>query len=272
MKKFEDANIFTFKSYRKFLNTWIKQHDQPRGLMRKLAEAARCETSHISRVLSDQLEFTMDQAFRICKFIRLTNVEQKYFLKLVEHERSGDADYRKLLENELEQMVQAQQNLSERFNDTNILTNGMELLYYSSWHYSAIHVLVSIPEYQTAKAISQKLGLSEEFIKITLNSLQNFGLIKNENNTWKMTNKHIHLTKNSPMNSVQHSNWRQRAVLKTQDPQHTGLHYTIVQSLSQEDIGIVRNLFLNALDEYRRIANPSKEEELVCLALDFFKV
>lgn len=272
MKNKSELNIYSYKSYRKFINAWIEVQERPRGLMRKLGEVARCETSHVSRVLSGQLEFTMDQAFRIIKFINLRELEQKYFLKLVEFERSGDSDYRKLLENDLKEMIESQQNLAKRFQETTVMTEGRELFYYSSWHWSAIHIIVSIPEYQTATAISKKLGLEENFVQVCLVTLENFGLIKNENDRWKMTNKHIHLSKNSPMNSVQHSNWRQRAVLKTQDPDHKGLHYTVVQSLSREDYEKLRDLWLDTLDKYRATANPSKEEELVCLTLDFFKI
>ena len=75
MKKPKEHSVFDFKNYRKFLNAWIENQDQPRGLMRRLAEAARCETSHMSRVLSGQLEFTPDQAFRVTQFIRLNDTE-----------------------------------------------------------------------------------------------------------------------------------------------------------------------------------------------------
>lgn len=50
------------------------------------------------------------------------------------------------------------------------------------------------------------------------------------------------------------------------------MHYTAVQSLSRQDYEKLKQQFLKGLDNYRSVANPSQEEELVCLALDFFKV
>lgn len=272
MKKPKDLSIFSFKSYRKFLNEWIIAQEQPRGLMKKLAEAARCETSHMSRALSGQLELTPDQSFRLAKFLRLTEAEQKYFLKLVDYERSGDAEFKKIMEAELNSMIEAQQNLAQRFQTSEMIMEGKEMLYYSSWHWSAIHIIVSIPEFQNVEAIAQRLGLAENFVQQSLIALQTLGLVKQEGSKWKNTTEHIHLSKSSPMNSVQNSNWRQRAVLKTQDPHESGLHYTVVQTLSREDFEKIRELFFKSLDQYRAIANPSKEEELICLNIDFFKV
>lgn len=265
-------SVYDFKYYRKFLLAWINHQDQTRGLYRKLAEAARCETSHISRVLGNQLELTMDQGYRICKFVGLDGDEKKYFLKLIEWERSGDSDFKKEIERELQKMVSLQENLSQRFQDQPVMMNGQELVYYSSWHWSAIHILVSIPGYRKIEQIAKKLSLSEEFVRKSLHSLKEFGLVEEESGQWRMTNKHIHLGKDSPMNSVQHGNWRQQAVLRSQNPNHQDLHYTIVQSLSLNDYEKIKKLFLKTLDEYRSIANPSAEEELVCLTLDFFKI
>lgn len=264
-------SIYDFKDYRKFLIAWIDSHESPRGLYRKLAEAARCETSHISRVLGNQLELTMDQAFRITKFIALEGDEKKFFLKLVEHERSGDSEFKKEIEAELKSMLATQENLALRFKETQVMMNSQELLYYSSWHWSAIHILVSIPQFRRVEQVAKKLSLDEAVVKQTLHSLKEFGLVQENKNEWSMTNKHLHLGKDSPMNSIQHSNWRQKAVFHSQNPNNQGLHYTVVQSMSHQDYENIKKLFLKTLDEYRKIANPSNEEDLCCLTLDFFK-
>jgi hypothetical protein len=61
-------------------------------------------------------------------------------------------------------------------------------------------------------------------------------------------------------------------VQKSQEPGGDGVHFTIVQSLSRADFESVKRLVLETIDGYRKIANPSKEEELICFTTDFFRV
>jgi len=237
-----------------------------------MAEAAECQSSHISRVLREQLHLTLDQAFSLTNFLRLSADDSRYFMKLVEHERAGNAAYRASIKRELDQLKTAQENLSQRLREPSLGMQQSEMLYYSSWHWSAIHIIVSIPRFQNVQAIAERLNLSPALIEASLFKLQEFGLVKFEKNRWKIAGGSMHLPRTSPINSVQHSNWRMRAVMAAQNPDEDGVHYTRVQSLSRADFERVKRLVFNTIDEYSAIANPSQEEELICFTCDFFKV
>jgi hypothetical protein len=60
-------------------------------------------------------------------------------------------------------------------------------------------------------------------------------------------------------------------VLDSQNPASDGVHYTVVQSVSKADFEKIKQLVLDTIDQYARVAGPSKEEELVTLAVDFFR-
>jgi uncharacterized protein (TIGR02147 family) len=263
--------VFAYSHYRDFLQKRIDGATE-RGALTRLAEAAKCQRSHISRVLSGQLHLTPEQAFLIARHLHLGQSESAYFCKLVDWERAGDAEYRAALAGELRALKREQENLSKRLGDAHIGTSERELLYYSSWYWSAIHVLVSIPEFQTVSAISSHLSLSPFLVEGCLRQLEKFELVKHEKGKWKFAGGSLHLSKDSPLNAIQHGNWRSRAVLDSQNRGSDGVHYTVVQSLSRKDFEQVKELVLSTIDKYSRIAKPSKEEELICFACDFFKV
>ncbi|MGZ3775857.1 MAG: TIGR02147 family protein [Pseudobdellovibrionaceae bacterium] len=266
-------NLFQSTNYRSYVNDWLKHQTSTFGLLSKMAKALNCQNSHLTRVLKEEVHFTMDQAFNAAEFLHLTDNETNYFLKLVEHERSGDPKFRQRLKNEMERLQADHENLSKRLNDKIIQASPeFESLYYSSWIWSAVHVITDIPEFQTPDKIARRLNLNEKQVRMVLEKLESFGLVKNKNQRWIFVSGVIHLPKTSPMNSVQHGNWRTQAVLQSQNIEDEGLHYSIVQAISHKDLKKIRQLLFDTIQSYRSIANPSTPEELTCFTLDFFKV
>lgn len=135
---------------------------------------------------------------------------------------------------------------------------------------SAIHILVSIPDFQTPNAISKKLCLPADVVKAALESLQQMGLIKNMGDKWIFASQSIHLPSDSPFVSLHHNNWRQRAVLSSAHKHKESLHYTSIQSMTMKCFEQIREKILQTIDEANALAGPSREEELVCFNIDFF--
>jgi uncharacterized protein (TIGR02147 family) len=265
-------SVFAFSSYRAFIRAWIESRGQERGILTQMCEAAECQNAHMTRVLKEQVHLTLDQAFRLSRFLGLNRSESKYFMKLTEHDRAGDPDYRKQLEEEMSALKRAQENFGKRHQLESLSDPKKEALYYSSWHWVAIHYILGIPKYNTPKKIADRLSLTESFVRNSLQVLLEFGLAKRNGDTWSLNSGSIHLPKTSPMNSVQHGNWRTRAVLKSQDTTDNGLHYTTVQAISVEAFEQLKQQLLKSVDEFRKVADPSDSEELICFTLDFFKV
>ena len=193
-------------------------------------------------------------------------------MKLTEHDRAGDPLYRRRLKDEMQEIKRSQENLALRFQAEQLGNFEKEMTYYSSWHWIAIHYITEISKYQNSRAIADRLGLSELFVIQSLEMLEKFRLVQKKGNSWILNSDSIHLPKSSPLNSVQHGNWRQRAVLKSQDLSDDGLHFNVVQTLSHEDFEKLKVLLLKTIDDYRKVANPSPPEELICFSCDFFRV
>jgi uncharacterized protein (TIGR02147 family) len=271
--KIANMDLFAFTEYRTFLKNWVSHHPEGnRGLLTKMAKAIGCQNSHLSRVLRDEVQLTPDQAYQACEFMKLSNSETNYFLKMVELERAGNFNYKKRIKGEMLKIKVANENLAERFQEESIGHEEKELLYYSNWHWSAVHILTDVSKYQTSKKISERLSIDETVIRNCLETLARFGLVKKEGEMWQINSGSVHLSKNSPMNSVQHSNWRGRAALDSQNPNTDGIHYTMVQSISLADFEKIKVILFNAIDSYRKVADQSPPEEVTCLAFDFFKI
>ena len=71
--------IYSYIEYRAFFRDWLAQDYQPRGLLSKISEALQCQNSHITRVLSENVNLTPDQAYLLCLFMKLTDSESHFF-------------------------------------------------------------------------------------------------------------------------------------------------------------------------------------------------
>lgn len=263
-------SIYSYRSYRKLLNDWVAT--QPHGSKSALAEGMGCQNSHLTRVLREEVHLTMDQAFGASEHLKLAEGEARYFLKLVEYERAATQAYRTRIRQQLDAIKSEQENLAKRFQERAIGDYEREMTYYSSWVWSAIHVATYIPGLTAPREIAQRLNLDEALVRNHLVMLEKFGLLLRRGDHWFPTDKFMHLSKDSPMNAIQHRNWRERAAERSRDTGGNGLHYTMVQTVSREDFGKIKTIMLDTIDRYRKVANPSKEEELVCFSMDFFAV
>lgn len=72
---------------------------------------------------------------------------------MVEFARAGTKELKEHFELELKNLREAHLNIKERVGDSQALSDKNQSIYYSSWHYLAVHVLVSLGDY-TERTIS----------------------------------------------------------------------------------------------------------------------
>ena len=265
------SSIYKESDYRKFLRARLAVgKEEGWGSITKWAKAIACQHSHASRVLSGDKDLSPEQAIATADFLKLTEAEADYFLLLVETARAGSRRYRDLIQ---KKMREAQRENLARQLETNRVDPGVrENTYYSGWWWSAIHILVSIPAFQTSEKIAERLRLPLEGVKTWLKRLEEFGLIRQEKGRWVFDSASMHLPLTSPLATTHHQNWRTRAVVDSQNPDSDGLHYTIVQSISGSDYERFKAQLYAVIEDYQRLAGPSRPEELISFSCDFFRV
>lgn len=263
--------VFAFKDYKAYIKAQIASHETSWGLLTRLAKAAGCQRPYLSRVLAGEAHLTAAQVFGLANFWNLPEEEREYFLGLLELEKSGSAAYREYWKKKLSEAKSRHENISQLVNRKIATETEKDLLYYSAWYWTAIHILVSIPEFRSETKIAEKLNLPASQIREILMKLESWGAVQRDGRGWAFKAREQHIPKDSPLVSFHHNNWRQQAILSSQKARLEAVHYTVVQSVSRQDFEKIKQMILQLIQKTAEIAGPSKEEQLMCLTCDFFE-
>ncbi|MCB9072563.1 MAG: TIGR02147 family protein [Bdellovibrionaceae bacterium] len=263
--------IFEFNSYIDVVRYQMKENSSVRGYQSRLAEAAGVHSSFLSRVLTESVHLTPDQAAYLASFWRLTELEADYFLGLVNLARAGSPVLRKAIERQIIELKQKNEDIAGRLKKTKKITNegGM---YYSSWHYSAIHMLAMIPQFNSIQGIAERLGLTEATVISAFALLEELGLVERHGSSWKVRERDIHLPNHASWAPVYHSLWRQRSAYRALDRRDEDLRFTALHSLSYDDFQRIKEEIRFVIEKIRNIAAPSKEEDVFVLHIDTYKL
>lgn len=268
-----EKTIYEYTDYKPYLIDKIQ--DSPgkgRGLKLKMAQHLNCQNTFVSQVLNGEANFSFEQGILLNTFFELDREEGKYFLLLIHHARAGSDELKKFYKAELDNMVLAQTDLKKRTNVKNTLREKDQDIYYSNWYYSAIHILVTIKEFQTLQSISKRVNLSRDKTQEILTFLTDKGLITKTGNQYGIGVTRIHLPKDSAHIQKHHTNWRLRALSSIDLNEPSSLHFSNVVSIAEKDIIRIRELFIQSIAEARSIVKTSPEEKLCSICVDFFEV
>jgi uncharacterized protein (TIGR02147 family) len=269
-------DIFAISNYRDIIRQYVKSNKNERGYQKILAKAAGCQPSYLSQVLNSHVHLTPDQGGGFCDFWGFDEDETDYFINLILLERSSSGYLKRNLERKISELREKKLNFSERFKKMENALETMEtnvlVEYCSSWYWVAVHVLLTIPGYQSPEKIASHLGMSEGFVKKCLERLVEMNIIAKTEDGWQPLKENLHIPKESPLLISYHTTWRQQALRRIQNYEKDDVHYTAVHSLSVKDYEKLRNKIIDLIDESRHIVVPSKEEMLVCFLCDFFPV
>lgn len=263
--------VFEYDSYKDFINDAIK--DSPmkgRGLKLTLAKTLSVRPAFISQVLGGEAHFSLEQVTALCKIFELTKDESKFLRTLLHFERAGTYELKEILRAEIKEILKERGDLKNRIDIKDRLSEADQQIYYSSWIYSAIHILLTIPDFRMASIIAKRLNLSQEKVIEVLSFLVKSGLAKKVDSHYEPGLTRLHLPKDSPQIMRHHTNWRMRAVNAIDQNVESNLHFSTVVSIAREDIPRIREVFIKSIEDARAIIKPSKEEELVGITLDLF--
>lgn len=264
-------SIFGFGSYKDYMEYKLTGEGR-RGQLTRAADFLNCQRSYLSRVITEKLHITPDNAFNLTRFWKLNTGERKYFLLLVEHDRAVDNNYKVHIKSQMDDLKKKNDSIQERTQRSSFSIDNLQAQYFSSWIYSALHFLTTIPAYQNLDMMSARLGLKKETLLIYLKQLEAQGLIYNKSNQWIFQAGEFHIPKNSPLVVFHHQNWRARAIQDSQDFESSHVHFTGILTLSLEDYEKLKELILDFIAQANEIATPSEAEEAVALTCDLFRI
>jgi uncharacterized protein (TIGR02147 family) len=263
-------SVFEYLDYKKFLSKLVNSSKQ-RGFQSRLAEAAGCQTAYFSRVINYDAHLTSEQALRVALFLDFRESEINYFLDMLTLSKAGTSELKTQITRRLHDQKKAQEELSNRYQTQSMDQSASERIYYSSWYWSAIHILVSIPQFRTSSAIAARLGLPPSLVNEVLSTLGSFGFVQRRGDAWTFSSNQLHIGREAVMSPINHLNWRLKAVEDARLKNDESLHYTVVHSHGIADFAAIKKLLMQSIDATREIVRPAPDEEISCICIDLFR-
>jgi uncharacterized protein (TIGR02147 family) len=263
--------LFDQHDYKSYLNQRLDSDARGRGSRSALARAIRCQTAYVSSVLRGSAHFTPEQGEAINEHLGHSELEADYFLLLLQQQRAGTESLKRRLKKQMERIQESRFDLKKRLTVGQALTKEDQATYYSEWHYAAIHTLSSIPEFSSVARIAEKLHLEPALVADAVEFLLRTGLMEKSKAGVKIGKAHIHLGADSPLISKHHQNWRLQAMQRLTG-KSDGLHYSSIVTLSEKDSVRLKEMMVGFIQSVKAVVKESKEEQLRCFSLDFFRL
>lgn len=267
--------LISTADYRKYLIQKFGGAGRRTGQRAQFAKHLGVQTAFVSQVLnlSTGIHLNLEQAARANSFLEHDEEEGHLFLLLVQKQRAGTTELKIYFKKQIEAIEERHQQIKSRVPAEVELTPLHQALYYSQWFYSAIHILLTIPEFRSRRAIAEALTLDLGVVTEALNQLVEMGLAARTTEGFTVGPQHIHLAANSPFIGRHHANWRIQAMKSFDTPMsNQKLHYSSVLSFAKRDIEKLRSRILKMIEETLAEIKPSKEEVLYTINVDFFPV
>lgn len=265
------AQLFEFTDYKAYMKKSLDERGKgERGIRSRLAEALSCRPGYITQVLEGDSDLSLEQAQLASQFFGQTQDENEYFLLLVIYGRASIPTLRENIQKQIKRRREEQHNLKNRFKVDEVSKEN-QMLFYSNWIYIAIFTMLGVPKFQTKEAISEHFHLPLKRVSELLVELEKMGLVTTKGNRFIPTGNRTHLGKGSPMLAKHHINWRMQAVQAIEKDQDN-FHYSSVISLSEKDAYAVKERLSKALEDIAQIVEPSKDEKVLSLCMDFFEI
>ncbi|MGZ3810025.1 MAG: TIGR02147 family protein [Bacteriovorax sp.] len=257
-------------NYRSYVQAWARSRG--RGEFRRIASNLDMHTTLVSQVFKGKKCLTEEQASKLCVYMGLNSLETDYFIKLVQIERAGSEQLKDIFRRHLRQ-IQAQANeIRNRVPESKELNEQDRTIFYSSWQYSLVRLLISLDGFQTAEKISFRLNLSLSRVQEILAFLTSRGLCTLQGNQYKRTKQNTHVEAKSPLAIRHHQNWRSKSLQLHEKMTADDLAFTAPIALSKKDFNKVRKILLDSISEISKIVEASPSEELAYLGIDWIGI
>ncbi len=265
-------NLFEFQDYKEFIRSWISA--QPKGghgEYRRLAQALNVSTTMISQVFKSDKHLSMELANETIEYLQLSFEEGDYFLLLVEYARAGSFKLKERLLRQIQKKQELARSIKNLMKNEAELSEKSKSIFYSSWKYSAIRLLVDLENNKTVSEIADGLSLQKNHVQKILEFLIENKLVIKKNNNYMMGPARTHIPSDSPLVFRHHQNWRLRSVEIMTEGRESDLFFTAPMSLSEEVAFTVRQRLPKIIKEITDSVAPSKSETVRCLNIDWFQ-
>ncbi len=267
-------DIYNYDDYKKYIKKWLSaQPKRGHGLSAKIAEHVGISTVLVSQILNGDKNLSLEHALLLTDFLNLTSDEQKYFLLLVNYEKAGSQKLKIYFKKEIIEIQKLKtESLKEIIPTDATLNEADKAIFYSSWLYSTIRLLTSIPKYQNLEALYKKLLISKNELTTKMEFLLEKKLCIKENGQFTMGPQRTHLEASSPYIKTRQISWRVKGFEKMDNNSSTNLFYTAPMSISQNQFLELRKRINILISELNQNVISEKPDKIACLNIDLFDI
>jgi hypothetical protein len=97
-------------------------------------------------------------------------------------------------------------------------------------------------------------------------------LVKQELGIYKLGKENTFLDKSSPFLVKHHSNWRIKAIQRSEELTERELMFTVPLSVSKKDFALIREEIVKLISRIGGVVKESEAEELAVFQADFFLI
>lgn len=266
------SSLFDFSNYKAFLRFKTGERGTRKGVKARIATALRCQATYISQVIHRDAHLSLEQADRLNQFFGHSDDESRFFMLLVQKGRAGTRDLERFFQKQIDEVLAQRRVLSKRLRLKTSLSVEVQTVYYSSWHYAAIHMALSVSELQTKESLADYFGLPKRRVSEVLDFLTSAGLCAPRGGRYLVGSGNLALASDSPLIARHHSNWRHQAVASLDRDLKDDLHYSAVISISKRDFEKLKSEMMELLRAHRETIKASPEEEIFCYSIDLFSL
>lgn len=264
--------IFEFDNYKTYVAERIRSMPGGgHGEYKRIAHHLRVHTTLISHVFRGTADLTFEQAAELTSYLGLNELEQEYFLTLVQRARAGSAALSRILDRRLNELHTEATQSFQRPKPIKKLSERDKALFYSEWTFSGVRLLSAIPGFQDIDHIASRLNLSKTEVSRIVDFLVEVGLCEIRDGL-RPSVKLTHVAKSSPLAGRHHKNWRLKAMERYAHMQDSELAFTMPVTLREADALKVRKSIQQFLRQTDAVFDESPPEKLYCLNVDWFEV
>lgn len=266
------GTLYQHKDYRDFLLSTFDSHGKRTGFKKSAAEFLKIHTSFLSLVLAKKADFSLEQAESMTRFLKLNEFDSHFFILLVSKSKAGTPQLQRLFATQIEHHLKRRKELEERIQPNQKVSENDQAKFYSHWIFSAIHVAVSIPKFQTRDNLLKLFSIDPTVLDDALSFLLKLGVLKKDKERFLTGSNHIHIGKDSPNLIRHHINLRLKSLEKIITSTEEDMRFSSFISLSLKDCERVKEILLKNLQNSMEIIKGSKEETMYGFNFDFYKI
>lgn len=265
--------IFEYTNYKKWVNDRIAAMPKSgRGQYQRIVERLSTNSSIVTQIFRGDRELTPEQAVLLSEHFGLSKWERQYLLLLVNYSRAGTHRYKKILEEEIKNMQDRAREIMSHVPQIHELSDSAKSILYSNWYYLGVWSLSAIPDFSAPEVMAQRLKISISRVMEALEFLTTHGLVREEEGKYQVGPTMVHLESGSPQLPRHHQNWRNRALIRYENPSEYDACYTAPITVSKKDAVVLRQKVVNFISDTLKLVAESPSEELFCLCIDWFLV